>query len=192
MRLGKPASVKSRLRKEPVAMQTSEQNLEQSGQLKNAIRNACAAGGPEKGRKSAADTLRHFLNEMDWFCNRLESTADLLPNGVDSHDCLLLAQNVVPLVRHAHAFEEGTVFPALLRDPLTPDTVKAALERLRFEHLGDEYYADDLCLSLRQFVTDRKNANVESLTWMLRGFFEGLRRHIAFEREFILPLLARV
>jgi hypothetical protein len=26
---------------------------------------------------------------------------------------------------------------------------------------------------------------------MLRGFFEGLRRHIAFEREHIVPLLCK-
>jgi hypothetical protein len=26
---------------------------------------------------------------------------------------------------------------------------------------------------------------------MLRGFFEGLRRHIAFEREHIVPILCK-
>lgn len=141
--------------------------------------------------KSVAETLKQFLNEMDWFCDRLEATADLLPNGIDQQDCLLLAQNVVPLVRNAHCFEEVTVFPALLADPATPEGIKLAIERLRFEHAGDEYFADDLCLSLRQFVVDRSEANVDSLTWMLRGFFEGLRRHVAFERAFILPLLTR-
>lgn len=141
--------------------------------------------------KSMGETFKQFLNEMDWFCNRLESTADLLPNAIDAQDCLLLAQNVVPLVRHAHAFEEGTLFPILLADPNTPESIKASIERLRFEHAGDDYFADDLCLSLRQFVIDRNNANVESLTWMLRGFFEGLRRHVAFERAFILPLVVK-
>ncbi|MGL4404620.1 MAG: hemerythrin domain-containing protein [Notoacmeibacter sp.] len=141
--------------------------------------------------KSTAETLKQILNEMDWFCNRLEATADLLPNDIDAQDCLLLAQNVVPLVRNAHAFEEGTVFPALLANPLAPANIKSSVERLRYEHAGDEYFADDLCLSLRQFVTDPKSANIESLTWMLRGFFEGLRRHVAFEREFILPLIAK-
>ncbi|MNL85495.1 hypothetical protein D3C87_2138230 [compost metagenome] len=28
--------------------------------------------------------------------------------------------------------------------------------------------------------------NMEATGYMLRGFFEGMRRHIAFEREFLL------
>ena len=31
--------------------------------------------------------------------------------------------------------------------------------------------------------------NIDKLSYMLRGFFEGLRRHIAFEKEHLVPLL---
>jgi|JI10StandDraft_1071094.scaffolds.fasta_scaffold08038_4 hemerythrin-like domain-containing protein len=138
-----------------------------------------------------AVTLRHYLKEQGRFCDRLETIADLLPDGVDSRDCLLMAQNIVPLVKRAHEFEEGQVYPLLLSQPGISPQMKETLERLRFEHLGDEEFASDLCLSLRQFVTARENCNVESLAWMLRGFFEGLRRHIAFEREHLLPLVEK-
>lgn len=138
-----------------------------------------------------AVTLRHYLKEQGRFCDRLETMADLLPDGVDSRDCLLMAQNIVPLVKRAHDFEEHEVYPLLLAMPDMAEQMKATLERLRFEHLGDEEFASDLCLSLRQFVTEREQCNVESLAWMLRGFFEGLRRHIAFEREYLLPLVER-
>lgn len=138
-----------------------------------------------------AVTLRHYLKEQGRFCDRLETIADLLPDGVDSRDCLLMAQNIVPLVKRAHEFEEGQVYPLLLNLPGISPEMKDTLERLRFEHLGDEEFASDLCLSLRQFVTSRETCNVESLAWMLRGFFEGLRRHIAFEREHLLPLVER-
>jgi len=138
-----------------------------------------------------AVTLRHYLKEQSRFCDRLETMADLLPDGVDDRDCLLMAQNIVPLVKRAHEFEEGTVYPLLIATPEMSPELLATLERLRFEHLGDEEFAGDLCNSLRQFVTDRQACNVESLAWMLRGFFESVRRHIAFEREHLLPLVER-
>lgn len=34
--------------------------------------------------------------------------------------------------------------------------------------------------------------NAEAIGFMLRGFFEGLRRHIAFEREHVLPMIGIV
>ncbi|NDW04440.1 hypothetical protein GTK09_08345 [Jiella sp. 40Bstr34] len=36
------------------------------------------------------------------------------------------------------------------------------------------------------------NPAAEALGYMLRGFFEGLRRHIAFEEEHLVPLLAKI
>jgi hypothetical protein len=138
-----------------------------------------------------ANTMQHYLREQARFCDRLETMADLLPDGVDERDCLLMAQNIVPLVRRAHEFDEGTVYPLLASTADMSPELLATLERLRFEHLGDEEFAGDLCVSLRQFVTDRGSCNVESLAWMLRGFFESLRRHIAFEREHLLPLVEK-
>jgi hypothetical protein len=136
-----------------------------------------------------ARTYRSFLAEKNRFCDQLEALADLLPDGVDRQDCLLLAQNAVPLVLRAHAFEEQVVFPFLNGDPDLPDTAKQSFERLKFEHIGDEDYANDLCLSLREFVTHPDSAKTETLSWMLRGFFDGLRRHVAFEQAFLLPLI---
>ena len=87
--------------------------------------------------------------------------------------------------------KKDTFIPCFFHWPGTSAELHSSIERLRFEHLGDEEFASDLCSSLRQFVTDRATSNVESLAWMLRGFFEGVRRHIAFEREHILPLVQR-
>jgi hypothetical protein len=136
-----------------------------------------------------AKTYRSFLAEKNRFCDHLEALADLLPDGVDRQDCLLIAQHALPLVLRAHAFEEQVVFPYLDRDPEIPASAKQSFERLKFEHMGDEDYANDLCISLREFVTHRDRVNPETLSWMLRGFFEGLRRHVAFERALLLPLI---
>jgi Hemerythrin HHE cation binding domain len=141
---------------------------------------------------STAQMFLHYLNEKDRFCDHLELTADLLPDRVDAQDCLLLSQNLVPLVRRAHAFEESQVFPLLLALTPPPHGLPETVDRLCFEHLVDEEFAKDLSLSLRHMVTDRPNTNIDSLAWMLRGFFEGLRRHVAFEREHVLPLLQQL
>ncbi len=39
------------------------------------------------------------------------------------------------------------------------------------------------------FAADRDAVDVEKLGYMLRGFFTGVRRHLAFEREYILPII---
>jgi iron-sulfur cluster repair protein YtfE (RIC family) len=136
-----------------------------------------------------AKTYRAFLAEKNCFCEKLEALADLLPDKVDPQDCLLIAQNTLPLMLRAHTFEEQVVFPYLDRDPNLPDSARQSLEQLKFEHMGDEDYANDICVALRDFVMNRNRANPEALSWMLRGFFLGLRRHVAFEKALLLPLM---
>lgn len=137
----------------------------------------------------AAIKLRSLLASQSRCCDRLEHIADSLPETADPQECLYLAQGVLSVVKQAHDFEERVLFPYLLESQPLQKDLAATLERLRYEHLGDEDFANDLALALRQFVTERDACNVESLAWMLRGFFEGLRRHVAFEREHVLPLV---
>lgn len=150
--------------------------------------------GHDYTQDSAAAThvdvdLCRYMDQQLNLCQRLERVADSLPDTADEMECLHLARALLPLVKKAHDFEEQTVFPGLLRHPLATPALRESLERLRFEHLGDEDFANDLSLALRQFATARESCNVESLAWMLRGFFESLRRHIAFEKEHVLPLV---
>ncbi len=122
-------------------------------------------------------------------CARLENIADGLPVRVDPAQCANLARTIHETVVRAHAFEEKVVFPYLRS--ITPDKGLAdTIERLRFEHWEDESFAAELQESLCNFATGRDRSHVDALAWMLRGFFEGLRRHIAFEREHMMPLLA--
>ena len=135
------------------------------------------------------ENLRRYLTQQSALCEKLENIADALPDSVDVQDCLQLAQALVPLVKRVHDFEENKVFPWLVLVRQADASLRSTLERLRFEHLGDEEFASDLSSALRAYVTQRQSCNTEALAWMLRGFFEGMRRHIAFEREHILPLL---
>lgn len=139
-------------------------------------------------------TMRNNLATQLALCEELEAIADSLPGDVDAQKCLHAARTLYPAIKRAHDFEENKVFPLLSADMGTyyggsQPPLASSLERLRYEHWEDESFAEELSDALAQRVTDV--ANAETIGYMLRGFFEGLRRHIAFESELILPLLVR-
>jgi len=122
-------------------------------------------------------------------CRQLEELADRLPDQFDIQECLAIAWKLYPVVREAHRFEEETLFPILASRLDTEQSINENLERLKFEHWEDESTAEDISVFLRQMVSDPSGANAEKIAYMLRGFFGGLRRHIAFEKVHLLPLL---
>jgi hemerythrin-like domain-containing protein len=68
------------------------------------------------------------------------------------------------------------------------DTIKVTLDRLRFEHCEDECFAEELTEALHALGSGDQKVNIEAVGYMLRGFFEAMRRHIAFESEMLLPI----
>jgi hemerythrin-like domain-containing protein len=134
--------------------------------------------------------LRHHDEQLA-MCQRLEEVADELPEIADTQLCLSLAKKIHPMIREAHDYEEKTLFPLLMSVDAAKEGLGTTLERLRYEHWEDESFADEVADGLIRFVTDRASSNAETLAYMLRGFFEGLRRHIAFEREHIVPILCK-
>jgi Hemerythrin HHE cation binding domain len=125
-------------------------------------------------------------------CDELEAIADSLPENAGPKECLAAARSMCGLLRSAHAFEEDQLWP-ILRD-LNPDDddLDRSLERLRGEHWEDESYGDELASVLADWAMSVGNRNAEATGYMLRGFFEGVRRHIAFELEHLVPVLRQV
>ena len=121
-------------------------------------------------------------------CEQLEAIADSLPDHVDPQVCRTAALGIVPTLRDAHMFEDSVLWPVLRQLRPDDERLEASLQRLHYEHLEDESYADELAAVLvdEAMVINR---NAEATGYMLRGFFEALRRHIAFERDHILPIL---
>jgi hypothetical protein len=130
-----------------------------------------------------------FFRQQETACLELEMIADGLPDQIDPHFCLSAAQRLWPLIKRAHEFEEDRLFPALLTRLPSPCELEEVIERLKFEHWGDEDFAEQVYHQIREFVAARNPCMAEHLAWTLRGFFQNLRRHIAFEREFLLPLV---
>lgn len=100
----------------------------------------------------------------------------------------MLARDIYPAVKEAHDFEESELFPHLERHAGTRALLEG-LERLRFEHWEDEAYAEEISDTLGRIGRDGPVTDAEKISWMLRGFFDGVRRHIAFENEHLMPIL---
>jgi hemerythrin-like domain-containing protein len=117
-------------------------------------------------------------------CTALEEIADSLPANVNRQKCMYAAKSLMPLVSGVHRYEEETVFPLFQRSG--SGDVAGAIERLKFEHVEDECFAEELTDTLTRLGKGDVTVNAEATGYMLRGFFESIRRHIAFERQFML------
>lgn len=123
-------------------------------------------------------------------CHRLEFIADSLPYFVDRKSCIGVARVLGPLIQRAHKLEEEIVFPAVRDRWKALENIDKTLERLRYEHLEDECFAEELHDALMAYGCGENRPGPDAFGYMLRGFFEGLRRHIAFEQEMIVPLFS--
>lgn len=122
-------------------------------------------------------------------CNSLERIADCLPNIPNVQECLVLCRDIFPIVKNAHNFEEKILFPILHKYQDDNGALDKNLERLCYEHWEDESFAEEISDAFRAYIDRPIKAEADKLAYMLRGFFEGIRRHIAFEAEYILPMV---
>ena len=141
---------------------------------------------------SLAQIFAHHLKAQEAICAELEAIADSLPVSINPQMCIQVTRALLPLIEQAHRFEENQLFPQLLKIGDPHLDLARTLKRLHAEHLGDEDYAEELCSAISSYLADADHSKAENLGWMLRGFFESERRHIAFEREYILPLVNKL
>jgi hypothetical protein len=128
------------------------------------------------------------VTSLEGLCAELEGIADSLPERFDSQLGLGTAQRLLATVKKAHDFEESTLYPALAEKAGGTPEFLAIIERLKYEHWGDEDFAGEVYHQIREFAANGTPHTAERLSWTLRGFFENMRRHIEFEKEFLLPL----
>lgn len=137
--------------------------------------------------KHAYVKLTTYHQKLLGMCDCLERLADELPAISNKQECLLICRDIFPMIKSAHEFEENTLFPLLNKHEKRNDTLEKNLERLRYEHWEDESFAEEISEVFRAYLNKQDPKEAEKLAYMLRGFFEGIRRHIAFEKEYILP-----
>ena len=135
------------------------------------------------------DLFMRARDEQLALCGTLEGIADSLPDSVDRQACIQTARAIGPLIDRAHRMEEDLLFPALEETGTVVFDLSATLERLRIEHAGDEFFAEELVEVLMSYGAGNPVQSAEATGYMLRGFFETLKRHIAFEQELLLPII---
>lgn len=122
-------------------------------------------------------------------CDRLEGIADALPDAADRQECLVLARTLGPQFARAQQFEEAEIYPVLAHAPLLRIEAGATLERLRIEHQMDLFYAEEIQDMLRAYGEGTPCLSPDAAGFMLRGFFESVRRHVGFEQSLLRPAL---
>jgi iron-sulfur cluster repair protein YtfE (RIC family) len=124
-------------------------------------------------------------------CDSLEELADTLPSRLDRLACLRIANELVPILRDSHRYEEDIVFPAFVSGSADAAASILSVHRLMAEHIEDECAAQDVTDMLLAIGHGGPVNNPEALGFMLRALFETLRRHIAFELEHVFPVKAK-
>jgi hemerythrin-like domain-containing protein len=150
-------------------------------------------GQPE--RFDATDPLAVILidhrGHLD-LCDLLEEIADSLPNEISGASCHQAIRGLRDRVRNHHRFEDEHFFPLLRIRAAEEERVLLSLDRLSSEHRIDEGYVEEVLELLTAVVGGSFRGPPELAGYMLRGLFESLRRHIAFENEVLLPLAHRL
>lgn len=132
-------------------------------------------------------TLRRNHEDLLRLCRDLEYLADSLPFAVDEARCRDVAEQVVPLLTRTQEFEEQLLFPDLDR---SAGSCFAAMmiERLKNEHRCDRLAAEEISLTLKAMLRGHCGLSFETIGYMLRGFFECVRRHVASEKAMVSQL----
>ena len=129
------------------------------------------------GQQELGQAYRGLLD----LCDRLESLADSIPHRIDVASCRMIMTELPDKLRRVHALEETFLFPAVELQRAGEDR-EALIARLRAEHDQDDQAAVELVGILKAVLDKRTSLSWDAIGYMLRGFFETVRRHVATER----------
>lgn len=123
-------------------------------------------------------------------CDSLEFIADGLPDSFDRRLVRSAATLLEEGLAHYVRFEDEKLFPLVLQrgEP----SIGSVLKQLEGEHLRDQSFALEVAEELQCLCGSPACRNPEMLGYMLRGFFEGRRRHIAWENAVMIPVAQKV
>lgn len=125
-------------------------------------------------------------------CNSMERIADSLPDKVDLAICGSVIAALSERVEMHHRFEDDVLFPLLRRRAMSDNSLTRSLDRLGEEHEIDEGHAEEVIDLLTAIQRGSREIPPDAAGYMLRGLFESMRRHIAFENDYILPAARRL
>ncbi|MFC3162243.1 hemerythrin domain-containing protein [Ciceribacter thiooxidans] len=130
------------------------------------------------------EAIRHNHEELLDLCGQLETIADSLPFELDHELCREVADRIVPVLTRTQTVEELVLYP-FLEESAGSCFSAMTIDRLKGEHMCDRIAAEEVALTLEAVLDNRCGLTFETVGYMLRGFFECLRRHVAAERSLI-------
>jgi hemerythrin-like domain-containing protein len=137
---------------------------------------------------SQTEQLEANYQNLLELCDVLEIIADSLPQP-DPGLCLATADVVQILIEDTHSLEEDVLFP-LLAATARPE-VNQTMARLRQEHRADSVTAEEVSEALRDIATGRSVLSADAVGYLLRSFFDSMRRHVYGELEMMQLFVPR-
>ncbi len=134
-----------------------------------------------------AQIEKEHLQEQT-LCDQLEQIADDLLEPIDPVLARMSVAALRQCVRRHLVLEEGYLYPVLTKRLRRGELETDLLNQIREEHANDECLAYDTADQLERAAERGRAENPEMLGYMLHGFFECRRRHIAWEDAVVLPL----
>jgi hemerythrin-like domain-containing protein len=149
------------------------------------------SGAGEKSSTAHKDLLDCIEKEHQAernLCDMLERIADNLLEPLDTEMARTGIVTLRRCLKRHVVLEEKYLYPVLTKHLCPDDLAENLLEHIRCEHTTDESLAHDTADQLELALERGRVENPEMLGYMLRGFFECRRRHIAWEDAIVLPL----
>lgn len=131
---------------------------------------------------SRTGPLEQSYQQLLDLCDVLEAIADSLPHP-DAGLCITTADALEPLVELTHVQEEDVLFPILLAS--NRPELNQTVARLRREHLSDMATAGEVSDALRGVASSTSPLSPDAVGYLLRSFFDSMRRHVYGELELI-------
>lgn len=146
----------------------------------------------DDGRRCGAPHVFEILAEehalQQELCDLLEAIADSLPHefdGAHAKVAVALLQGAIP--PHTR-LEEEALFPVLLTRLDPQHTLARAMTWLEEDHAREAALVSEVTDALATLMSGAgRPVHMEALGYMLRGLFDTLRRHIAFEDTVVFP-----
>jgi hypothetical protein len=115
-------------------------------------------------------------------CDRLEKIADDLPHLPSAEECHSVSRQLTVFVPQHYRSERAVLSALFPRGKMSP-LGSPLLGRIHSQHAMDELHAQDLSA-----VLESPGSDAQMLGYMLRCFFDGCGRALAFEELTILTL----
>lgn len=138
--------------------------------------------------RNAIDWLESEHRLQQELCEVLEEIADALPGPVEPARVEFATTVLRTSVRRHIAIQTHLLFPVLRQRALESDEIKTLIGQITADNAADEVLAYDTADQLEAAVEKRQAGKPDMLAYMLRGMFEGRRRHIAWEMSVLIPL----